>query len=679
MNKQKKSITNRRITVGTKCTLIIVSVVVISVIISNAISVYVSKKNLTKLQTDIVDAYCISNTKSFGDFFFLRVKRIEEIAKTVELSKSFTDKKVQQKMQELCKDNEYLHMYYINDKAEAIVFSDPIVRTKTEHMNLYQKAFRGESDITEPYTDGMTNKNCITITTPVKDTFGNITGVLGVDVETKVLASFLSDIVVGESGYTYILNKNLTVVAHKNQKLIGFDFKEESSKNPEIKKIIDIAEKTFKNGYASGNYQFKGKNVYTKMREIPNTNWVFASVIFRNEIDSMITKMNLKILFGVVLIILVMSFVGFVIGKKFTRPLIAIKLAMNKIANYNLDLSEEKEVMKNYLHNNDEIGDTIRSISNMTENLKEIIININNYASNTAATAEELTATAQDTNESATEISSAVLHIADGATNQAQNTTESAQNIEGISNLLIKMMDTLEELNNATENIDNKKNEGKKILLDLIKASEENKNSAHKVNQIILETNESAEAISKASEMIQSIADQTNLLALNAAIEAARAGEAGKGFAVVAEEIRKLAEDSTKFTGEIKGIIDALKEKAEGAVETISKVVESVKEHDKQTGITKDKFDEIENAVAKSKQILKMISEDSKIIETKNIQITTVIQNLSEIAEENAATTQEASANVNMQMESINNISNASVNLAEIACSLQEEISNFKF
>ena len=68
------------------------------------------------------------------------------------------------------------------------------------------------------------------------------------------------------------------------------------------------------------------------------------------------------------------------------------------------------------------------------------------------------------------------------------------------------------------------------------------------------------EELSRLTENLMKIAKQSNLLALNAAIEAARVGEAGKGFAVVATEFRKLADNTSKLSKEIKSIVDQLAE-----------------------------------------------------------------------------------------------------------------------
>jgi methyl-accepting chemotaxis protein len=163
---------------------------------------------------------------------------------------------------------------------------------------------------------------------------------------------------------------------------------------------------------------------------------------------------------------------------------------------------------------------------------------------------------------------------------------------------------------------------------------------------------------------IEDIADQTNLLALNAAIEAARAGEQGRGFAVVADEVRALAERTTKATHEISGMIKAIQKET---VQAVKAMEEGVSEVEKGSLSSKKSGHAIED-------ILNCIN-----------QVGTQINQIATAAEEQTATTN----GVTMQVHQITDViaqtakgasetAEASAQLAREAHNLQEMVRRFK-
>ncbi|WP_446811067.1 methyl-accepting chemotaxis protein [Methylomonas sp. 2BW1-5-20] len=159
---------------------------------------------------------------------------------------------------------------------------------------------------------------------------------------------------------------------------------------------------------------------------------------------------------------------------------------------------------------------------------------------------------------------------------QTDATTDMAAAVEEMTASISHISNSSREANAISSESSKLASDGNLVIEKTISAMESTSQGVQETARVVSQVGQQSTEITGIVQIIKDVADQTNLLALNAAIEAARAGEQGRGFAVVADEVRKLAEKTTKLTQDITQLVSRIHSSSRDAISNMEKVVDGV-------------------------------------------------------------------------------------------------------
>jgi len=391
-------------------------------------------------------------------------------------------------------------------------------------------------------------------------------------------------------------------------------------------KINDAIEVARTTGISSNSASSAGK--ITAIKEAADSRYV----IYRN------------LIIGLILFSITLGWsIALFVAKTITRSVHILLNVANRLAEGDLTANIRQR-------STDEIGQLFGDMRRMLDKFLEIMAKLDGLSTALTENSEELSSTTKE--------------LSAGAGDQAQRAAHVATAITEMSQTVVDVAQSAQLASSASEKTSSYALNGSEVVQKVVHGMHEIVNDVKSSSATISKLGRSSEQIAEIIVTIEDIADQTNLLALNAAIEAARAGEQGRGFAVVADEVRALAERTTKATKEIGSMIKEIQSDT-------TKAVASMTESEKEVNDGMKKVQEANNALEQ------IVTAAEKSME--------MIQQIATATEEQSATTSEVSMNVEniaevtrITEDTVNNIEHSAGRLSQMANDLRETVKWFK-
>lgn len=456
---------------------------------------------------------------------------------------------------------------------------------------------KGEDYISEPYLD-QDGDFVLTVSIPVRTVSGVRCGVLIADYKGLILCKFVDHVLVGKSGYAYMLGSSGTEVASREHKEVtsGYNAQEKSKQDASLKELARFERMALDSKHADiGTFHLDGKKCIAGYAPVAAQGWtvvVFAPTHeFFDSIDSFAFRSTLVSL----LALLGISLLSYFSAQRIIAPIRRIVASMKRVGDGDMTVRFDVSGSRH-----DELSVLNKTLDDVTARMRGIIMQIRDRAI--------------ELNGVSTTIHDTSLQLSSSANEGASSAESVSSSMDSIAALVNANSDTSQAAVGINRGVQNKTQE---------------------VIGLAIETNAANEKVRTEILLINDIANRTNILALNAAVEAARAGEYGRGFAVVADEVRKLAEQSRNVADEIITITHhsiGLSSRAGEQLEAIAP--------------------DVEKATGFAQEIAAASAEQSSGTE----QVAHAVSQLSSLAQQNAAISEELASTSNVLAEHAQNL-----------------------